>query len=570
MVITVVEKKIIAIIIVSYIALSLFNYNTIEEDAFIYFRCAENIASGYGYVFNQGGERTEFCSSWAWLFLLILITKLGLNIITFTKLLGILFGCIALVLIFKITKNFHCKYPWSVLPSLLTAINLPFLFWNQRGLDTPLYIVIILWLVLICLKKSTFKFWAIPSGLLLISRPEGFFVLTALIIPLYYFRENRREILLSMIAFILLWFTFTAGRLLYFNDIFPTPFYVKMIAGKPMGFVVLHDYFKNNYFYYFCIPLLGALWKRNEWNRERNILTGFIGILIIWFVLKGIEFKPYYRHLVPSIPLIFIFVITSISKYFSLTGKKEKILLGLYVLCFGLASLVLSEQFPTFLNKKNPVAENLQHVSSKPRDYIKGLYELFYTPFNLGTFQILVGEFVKKNYYEGSTLVHDQMGQTPFQAGQGYAFIDSWGITDKKIAHYYFYRQKQAKGMIYIYKKISSYILKNFSVNYISYSTPAILDYIFKQNPDVILMNKNSLIHRSKIAYMLFNHPKLKNDYNLKYLLAGIIFVFEKKELHAKQLTIPDELNVVGREEIKKMIKDNHFPITFDTESPIR
>ncbi len=53
--------------VIFYAALVAIGFDDIEEDAFIYFRFAENIANGYGYVFNVGGERIEACSGLIWL-----------------------------------------------------------------------------------------------------------------------------------------------------------------------------------------------------------------------------------------------------------------------------------------------------------------------------------------------------------------------------------------------------------------------------------------------------------------------------------------------------------------------
>ena len=81
----------IVIIVFFYFLFSLLNYSYIAEDAFIYFRFAENLVAGYGYVFNPG-ERVEGCSSVTWLFLLTFFRSLGFNILTISKILGILFA----------------------------------------------------------------------------------------------------------------------------------------------------------------------------------------------------------------------------------------------------------------------------------------------------------------------------------------------------------------------------------------------------------------------------------------------------------------------------------------------
>jgi arabinofuranosyltransferase len=62
-------NRLIWVIIFFYCGLSFFNPAYIEEDAFIVFKVAENLANGYGYVFNKG-ERIEVCSTLTWLYLL--------------------------------------------------------------------------------------------------------------------------------------------------------------------------------------------------------------------------------------------------------------------------------------------------------------------------------------------------------------------------------------------------------------------------------------------------------------------------------------------------------------------
>ena len=52
---------ILTAIILFYVFFSFFNLSPLAEDAYIYFRFAENIASGHGYVFNPGGENIEGC-----------------------------------------------------------------------------------------------------------------------------------------------------------------------------------------------------------------------------------------------------------------------------------------------------------------------------------------------------------------------------------------------------------------------------------------------------------------------------------------------------------------------------
>src|SRR5690606_30773577 len=56
--------------------------------------------------------------------------------------------------------------------------------------------------------------------------------------------------------------------------------------------------------------------------------------------------------------------------------------------------------------------------------------ELFRDPIG-ANYQWTVGEFIAKNYPRNITVVYDQMGQTPYRAGQDKTFIDSFGLTDR-------------------------------------------------------------------------------------------------------------------------------------------
>ncbi|MBM4310195.1 MAG: hypothetical protein FJ119_04515 [Deltaproteobacteria bacterium] len=130
---------VLSVTLVLYLGLSLIMYSFMEEDAYIYFRQAENIAHGHGYVFNQGAEHVEACSSITWLALLTASVKLGFDVITSAKLLGIFFGTLSLFMVFKISGRLNDTLPWVVLPCFLTAVHVPFLLWNLAGLETALY-----------------------------------------------------------------------------------------------------------------------------------------------------------------------------------------------------------------------------------------------------------------------------------------------------------------------------------------------------------------------------------------------------------------------------------------------
>src|SRR5690349_18363398 len=148
-------------ILLVYLALSLLVFDQIEEDAFIYFRLVDNFIHGYGFAFNRGGEPVEAGSSLLWFLLLLLLWKVPLEIVISAKLLGLAMGCVALWLVHCLSR-LHIRDPvLRLAPSLLTAASTPFLMWSQRGLDTPLFAMLVLWLVLCCSDSSRFRWWPV-------------------------------------------------------------------------------------------------------------------------------------------------------------------------------------------------------------------------------------------------------------------------------------------------------------------------------------------------------------------------------------------------------------------------
>jgi hypothetical protein len=139
-----VEQAALLAAIASYLALSLLTLDQMEEDAFIYFRLARNLADGHGYVWNRGGEAIESGSSPLWLLLLVLLARLQVDLVLGAKLLGVAMGVAALVLVHAIARTFIEGRWLRLAPVLLTAWSAPFLAWNQRGLETPLHVLVVL------------------------------------------------------------------------------------------------------------------------------------------------------------------------------------------------------------------------------------------------------------------------------------------------------------------------------------------------------------------------------------------------------------------------------------------
>ncbi len=538
------------LIILFYVFFSLFNYSIIEEDAFIVYKYAENIADGYGQVFNRGGERIEACSTLTWLYLLTFFHALGCSLPTTSKLLGIFFGCISLFLIFRITRYFTNEMPWVVFPSLLTSLSVPFLMWNQMGLETSFYTTIFLSLLLVCLDKSLVVYWPLVALMLIATRPEGFFMLLGLIPVFYFYRQLRKVLLYGLTVFLLCMIAMVALRFFYFYDFFPSAFYIKVYPTKYLlGFRYLHFFLRDYFLYFLCLPVLYLVVKRWNWDEKRSILFGFILVSLVWVVYAGEEgSKPYYRPLVPFIPLFYIYIITGISKACGVVSPRKKHLVESFIVIFAFSTLFFSSNYLLYYyNVGNPVAHNVKQFISSPSRYLKQTYDRILNPAR--SRQLLVGNFIKRNYFPGTTLVHDQLGRVPYGAGNEYYFIDSWGLIDKAIGRYHFCQKSKGSVLQKWYERLSSFCIKRFDPGReFLYTKEDVLDYIFKKNPDVILIYEFILAAKDRFPYLLTKDQRFKDNYSLHYYMDGTLF-FEREGLRKKPLDVPEGLSVFSAEE---------------------
>jgi hypothetical protein len=158
---------------------------------------------------------------------------------------------------------------------------------------------------------------------------------------------------------------------------------------------------------------------------------------------------------------------------------------------------------------------------------------------------VLIGEFIKNNYDAGSTIVYDQMGQTPWVAGMEYRFIDTWGLTDKKIGRYYLSSQAEHSRAFWLYDTVSQRVISAIYPETVFYKNKEeVLDYLFSFDPDVIMLTTLLLSDQQKIIFHLLLDERLKAHYVPRILIEDWVLVFEKKNRAGRDLSVPQGLQV--------------------------
>lgn len=151
-------------------------------DAFIHFVFARGIADGQFFFYN--GQFSAGSTSPFWSLLLAPVWKIfGVQIIWLVKVLAGFFVALAIVLAFKLTEKISENRIAALTTAALLATSFVLPFWAAKGMETPLFVCLVLASFLIyakILKRQHTFWWEVLLGLILgmavLTRPESWFL----------------------------------------------------------------------------------------------------------------------------------------------------------------------------------------------------------------------------------------------------------------------------------------------------------------------------------------------------------------------------------------------------------
>jgi hypothetical protein len=545
--------------ILVYVTLSLLTYNDIFEDAYIYFRFAENIAAGYGYVFNRGGPPVEAGTSPVWQFLVAALTFLPIPLVTAVKFLGILFGAVALVLTARLANRFVSDPVARLAPVLLTATSIPFVLWGHRGLETPLFASATLWATLCFTDPTLTRRWGLAASALFLARPEGAFLLLALV-PFFWLHRDRPVELARPLLFLLcVAFVVTIARMFYFHDLLPQTFYMKMPSDYGASVAATHFYFRSAFLYPFALPLLLCLPRRSFWSGEKIMLLSVLALLVGWSLMVLEGSKPHFRHLVALLPVFYVACVSGLD--YLLCGRTRPLRMLLRIACVAFVIATAAAPLtPARADRlqPNPYGTAMGHFLQDPARYASATVTKIASPWIFTSldrvagrpieqdYQALIGKFLAENYPDGTRIVYDQMGQTAYFAGADKIIVDSYGLTDKFAGYHTFASRAERSSLLRLYRWL-----------FFDIATPAMawekrpetaqdaLDYLFDFDPDVILINQWLVQNLPGTLTARFSKDeRLEQRYVRRAALANLVVLYERKGTERAELQIPGGLYV--------------------------
>jgi hypothetical protein len=529
---------------VAYFCAAFLTFIVVEEDAFIYFRIAQNMADGYGIVFNRGGEHIESGSGLTWQLMLALLAMLPVHLVMATKFLGVLFACLSLWKLLQLSDRFIEDKRFVVFPALLLAVSTPFYYWSHRGLETPLFVFALLWLFDVLTGKQKIRYWFIPAFWVFCSRPEGFLMVAAVMPWLWMERKIIAGFWKGIAIFGLLCVMLSGWRLYYFHDLLPHAFYQKIGGDAASSLHDLLQYGLWNGLWLLGLLALPAMLVKQNWHRPYIPLLLLLAVTMFWGVV-GADWKSFNRQLSSWLPFYFLLVFAMISRS-EFRAHGARIMLACVSLYAALlcvfspytatnGAVMWSPVYGTsqlFFNDPFKYASNVVAATINPEGYFTETGPTLagdHIGFNRNA---TVGRFIKQNYPAGITVIFDQMGQETWYAGQDKQFIDNTGLTDKMIGYHVFHEKAEKNTIFHLYENMIVAIKHVFwPEEKFDHTKAEIVDRIFAAKPELVLIREKYLGNQPNSIISLVCHDARFANYRRAWRINKRDTVYERRDL---------------------------------------
>lgn len=296
-----------------------------QDDAFITYRFARNLARGDGLVFNVG-DRVEGYTNFLWTVLLAIPERLGWPVVGFGQVLGLTSFVVALLLFHKVSARFLPNRGQQLLALLVLCTNMTFLAYGTGGMETMLQTALLLGMAALLLPSAggaptRWIPWiaaGLLGGLALLTRLDSAVLVVAVPVVAVVSaarastgaRPDLRALAfrlaaagLAAAAVVMPWL---AWKLDYYGTVTPNTYVAK--AGAPLtarltyGLLYLAVFFLS-YGAFLLVPRL-----RDTWRARASLgrLAPAAALVVVWCCYVcwvGADFMEF-RFMVPVIPYL--------------------------------------------------------------------------------------------------------------------------------------------------------------------------------------------------------------------------------------------------------------------------
>lgn len=352
------RERLAELLLVVVAAVVAWAFRFVQDDAFITYRYARNLARGEGLVFNPG-ERVEGYTNFAWTAIHALPERLGWSTPIFSQLLGIamMVACVAVVL--RITARlFSSSVPdgegFALLVGLVLVANMTFLVYSTGGLETmmqTLALMAVTWALLDALvdraplSSRCLLTAGLFAGIAILTRLDSVVYLVGLYAGVLHRQRGgadrptrvlARTVGLSALPAALLVVPWLVWKLDYYGELLPNTFFAKSASGplQPILYGLL--YVLGYLLSYGTFLLVGRFMRHRQSFFAIPGVAALFAVVPLWLayvVYVGADFMEY-RFLVVLTPLLAMLAAWLLDRFVNL---RSQVLLVALLLVFSLA-----------------------------------------------------------------------------------------------------------------------------------------------------------------------------------------------------------------------------------------
>jgi len=508
-------KTVLLVCIIISIGFDLYFIQFITDDAFITFRYSKNLANGYGIVFNKNDNNpVEGYSNFLWVLINCIPILLGIDIVIWVKSFSIILSICSILMIYNFAKVFNDE-KIALFAPLFYTVYYPFHLWTIGGLETPLFILLLISGCYFAYKEISDKSRKYPKysiiafSLLVLTRPEGiiYFLGFELIFILYfYFYQKDKRIFLQRIISLIfvggIYSIYFLWRFSYYGKIFPNSYYAKsssnIITNQGINYLLLFLLFSIPIIFLFFISIIKILknsgkdFKSKEFEMLIILIIPITIDFLIILHLSAFNAAQGFRFALPSMPFIIIISIYSLKFSFIKNNNpsfKERgyknIQLNKILIILAFLGLIIF-----------PLSAPLIYINTSNTDVNDKYYK--------------IAEWINENIPEDELIAFTDMGIIPYYTKNDY--IDMWGLMDEHIAE------------------------NGFDINYILNKRPALI--LLKEISNTKIIIDNSDFQNN---YTLFYTIKLKEITQYLEEIEYELWIYMRNNLNISKSTIEDK-----------------------------
>ncbi len=299
--------------VVVFLSLTAAYFDYTIDDAYISLRYARNVAAAEGFVFDDAAPPVEGYTNFLWVLLeaaFFVLPSSG-DVVLYAKLAGIAWGLGAVAAAFFLARRVFGAGA-GAFAALFIAATGNFAFWAVAGLETTLYLCLVLLALFFTLDAASGTGRAIIAGLAwcvaALARPEGFILgIAVLILGLVTAggRRSRANFAAACVSLVIAYGVYFAWRWHYFGMALPNTFYAR--GGiTPRSFVARVRGVLP--FLAYAAPLVFLVVRFGRFRQDRNasFLTVAAAVsLALAFVAKR-EWMPGFRYELPFAAFLWV------------------------------------------------------------------------------------------------------------------------------------------------------------------------------------------------------------------------------------------------------------------------